>query len=448
MHRILTTAIVMAGLLAACAALATSELAAEPIPAGDSLATPWDTAAQTQELIDAQERFKSRDFDGALKLLKSAATKDSDLPPAEVCIAQLYNRANMPAKERNALEQAILEAPGDPEAYLVISKIALREGRFAEARLLGQEANRRLSSFDKSAKRKELLRPQILSSLAAVAEACKDWATARRTLDEWLKVDPNSDVARCRIANCLFQQKDVPGALAKLREATQSDSETLAPEAILARFYQLSGDHENAKKWMAAALTAAPRNLATRLAVGKWAMETGQVDEALKQAIEAMRINPKSVEAEFFRGSIALFQKDYRAAEWYFDSALKRSPHKFAIANNLAMALVEQDDRAKRDRALEIAEANVRQFPNLPEANATHGWVLYRLGRLDEAEKVLRTAVAGGGFSTDTAYYVARLAVDRGHKAEARQLLEGALSAGKQFFFRKEAEELLEQLKK
>jgi Tfp pilus assembly protein PilF len=177
-------------------------------------------------------------------------------------------------------------------------------------------------------------------------------------------------------------------------------------------------------------------------------MAAGNLDEARKHAIAAIQIDPKSIHAKELRGSIAMLEKDYDSAELIFESALKLYPSNFSLRNNLSLSLIEQKDEAKRRRALEHAEANVKQFPNSPEAASTYALVLYRLGRLDDAENAIHTAAAIASTDVDTAYVTARIAVDRGHKAEAKQLLDGALKSTGPAMFRQEAEELLEQLKK
>jgi tetratricopeptide (TPR) repeat protein len=173
------------------------------------------------------------------------------------------------------------------------------------------------------------------------------------------------------------------------------------------------------------------------------------MDDAQKHAVAAMQMDPKSLEAEFFRGLVALCQKDYRTAESYFESAMGRSSgNVFPISNNLALALIEQQDPKKNGRAVEYAETNAKQFPKSANALSTYAWVLYRVGRLDDAEKAVRAAVAAGPVSVDTAYYSARVAVDRGRKDEAKKTLETALKASGRSMFRQDAEELLNQLKK
>jgi Tfp pilus assembly protein PilF len=222
----------------------------------------------------------------------------------------------------------------------------------------------------------------------------------------------------------------------------------VSPEAFLARFYWRTGDQDKAKKWMIAAINARPKELQTRLLAVQWAWETGQLSEAKKQAEAAIKLDPQSVDAQFFRGLVALFQKDYTTAEEYFQNAHLLSPKDFRISNGLALALIEQKAEEKKQRALEYAENNARQYPKAGEALSTYGWILYKLGRLDDAARVLQGSVSGGSFSADTAYYLARVLVKRGREKDARQFLESALQSAAPFQNRDDAKSLLEELKK
>jgi tetratricopeptide (TPR) repeat protein len=446
MRRALANIVMTGALLALCLVWTKSTSAAEPTK-GSDLRTPAEPAAQPQEMTDAVALFKQRDFKGALKLLNQVVKKNPDLPPAQVIMAQLFSQANIPLEARNALEQAVVDAPADPEAYVIMGDIAMREHRVAEAYLLYQKARSLNVEFDESARRKNLLKMRIFSGLAAIAETHEDWSGAQKQLEAWVKIDPKDAAALQRLARCLFQQKDAEGALEKLKEAAKADAKVLTPEAILAQLYEQADDRENAKKWNAEALKVAPKDLNTRLAVGEWAFGTGQLEEAQTQAAAALQIDPKSLNAEILCGVIALFQKDYTAAEHYFEAAFLQSPRNFAANNNLALVLIEQKDVAKNRRALEHAENNVQQYPKYAEAASTYGWVLYRLGRLDEAEKYLQAAASTGQPSPDTFYYLARLYVDRAREAAAKQCLEIALKNTGPFSMRQEAVAMLEKLK-
>jgi Tfp pilus assembly protein PilF len=440
-------AIAAAAALAACLTLS-SKSAAEPISGADSLADPWQTATRTEDVAGAMAKFKAQDYAGALKLWKEIVKRNADLGPAQVLMGQLYLQAGMVEEGRKALEQAIVDVPDDPEAYMLMALVAMHDHDVAKAESLYRKAGGLLTTFDKSAKRKALLQPQVYGGLASVADARKDWPASQKAIEEWLKLDPKNATAMQRLAFSLFQQKNVDGALEQLRAAAKADATLATPEVLLARFYQWSSDRENVAKWMAAALVAAPRDVKTRLAVGQWAVESGQIEEARKQAMAAVQIDQKSLEAMSFRGMVALLEKDYVSADSYLELALKKAPRDFSIGNNLALALIEQNDEAKKVRALEIAEANARKYPKLATAVSTYGWALYKQGRLEDAEKALRTAVSLGPASVDTAYYTARVLSERNQRAEARSVLETAMKNAKPAMFRQEAEELLAQLKK
>ena len=436
--------VVLGSLLVAVACLVAARSSAEPLASGD-VAAP--TEPQSPEVKAAADAFKKRDFEGALKQLKEAVKKDPELSPANVILAQWFSQNNIPAGVRSALDQAVTEAPDDPESYIIMGEIAIRDRRITEADLLFQKAASVMQKFNRSGKRKTALQQRLFGGLASVDEARENWVDAQKEFEAWLKIDPKNAAPLQRLAHSLFQQKKPDAALENLRTAVKLDDELLTPEAVLARWYEQTGDRANAEKWMAAALNAAPTNAKTRVNAAQWAIETGQIDEAKTQAEAALKLDPKSFEAKIVSGVVCLFKKDYKGAEVYFESAHLQAPGDFAASNNLALALVEQKDDLKKKRALEYAEGNVRRYPKVADAVSTYGWVLYKLGKLDEAEQALKLA-ASGGFNPDTAYYMACLSVDRGREEDAKQLLENALKSKAPFLQRQEAQAWLDRLNK
>lgn len=427
---------------------AVSDATAEPIVGDDSLNISSEAPSEKQTPSDAVALFKARDYEGALRLWREAASKNVDMPPAQLVMAHLFARTNMLAECRDAAEMAVKEEPNDPEPYMFLAGLAIREGNADKAQSLLKKAGELLPAFTKSAKRKQVLQMQLQGTLAAEAQSRKDWTAAEKAFTDALKLDPKNTAIMQRLAYCAFERKDVDAALAKLREAAKVDPAMLTPEAIISQYYQKAGDQKNMKKWMNAAVTAAPKNLRTRLAAGQFALEDGRLEDARRHAIAAMRLDPKSQPANLFRGAIAMFEKDYEAAESYFETALKQSPEDFSVRNNLAVALIEQPDEKKNRRALEYAEGNVKKYPKATEAASTYAWVLYKLKRLDEAEKAVAAAAPAVGTDLDVAYVTARIAADRGQKEKAKQILEKALKLTAPALFQQDAEDLLEQLKK
>jgi Tfp pilus assembly protein PilF len=342
-----------------------------------------------------------------------------------------------------------MEMPGDPEAYVILGEVAIAENRVTEADLLYAQAAKTLADFKGNAKRKDQLQPRILGGEARVAEARADWTKAQKLLEDLLKIDAKNAGAMEQLAQVLFKQKDAPGAFKMLQKAKETDATVMQPEAQLAMLYERYPDRDNAKKWMAAALKAAPKDLATHIVAARWALQAGMVPEAKEYASDALKIDPKSLEAKILRGVVALFQKDPKGAELYFEEAHLQSPARIDASNNLALALVEQDDEAKKQRALQYAQNNYQQYPKSAETASTYGWVLYRVGgHLDDADKMLRLAASAGIPGADTAYYIARVAIDKGRPEEAKSLLKAALDSKQPFPQRDDAEAWLSKLDK
>lgn len=436
--------------LLSCAVFMTSQLSGEPIPASEDLSAPSASSAaaksQSPDIAEAIAKFKANDFDGALKLWKAVVKTNADMPPAQVVMASQFFQANMPDRAKAALESAIADAPNDPEAYLLLGGIMLRDGDVSKADPLLQKAEGLMPAFQSSEKRKNALSPQLHANLAAVAEARGDWAESQKHIETLLKLEPQNTVAMQKLAFCFLKQNDAEKALEKLREAAKLDSDLPPPETLLSQFYQRLNDRKNADKWIAAALATSPKNIKTRLMASQYALETGKLDEARRQSIAATRLDSESLEAKLLQGEIANYEMNFEGAELFFEAVLKRSPDNLPASNNLALALISQDDKSKRQRALEIAEGNFKKYPKMAQVASTHGIVLYRLGRLDEAEMALAGAVSIKETDPETAYVFARIAADRGHKAEAVRLLGVSLKGIRPFMYRQEAEELLERL--
>ena len=436
--------------------------APEDTPKDEGAAPAAKSAApEIQEVNEAWNMFKDRDADGALKVLKKACAKHPEISPAHVILARFFRQANAATGMRNALEQGVKESPNDPEAYLFLADLDMQDHRTTEARLLYEKAASLMTKFD-VASRKKNLEIQVLAGLAATSEAWEDWTGAQRRVEAWLQLDPKSIAGLREMAGCLLQQKNVTGALEylvkayKLAEEQAKDEhkevDMLPPEATVAQFFWRSGDQNNAKKWMIVMLQQYPRKINVRLLATQWAWETGQLVEAEKQANAVLQLDPQSLDGLILRGLIARFQKNYKAAEGYCQQAVLLKPNSFAPTNNLALALVEQGSDEKKQRALEYAEANARQYQKTNQASeafSTYGWVLYKLDKLDDAEKALRAAIQGGTFGADTAYYLAKVFSKRGgHTKDAINLLQSALKTNGPFAYRDDARRLLDELQK
>jgi tetratricopeptide (TPR) repeat protein len=235
----------------------------------------------------------------------------------------------------------------------------------------------------------------------------------------------------------------------------------------MAQYYEAfekTDNPEHPMTWFKAAVTADPENLATRQVVAIWALQKGNIPMVKEQAEAALRIEaadaakpinerlyPGSNVGRMLRGLVALWEKDWVEAENYFQKVILESPNDFGARNNLALALVEQDDQQKKQRALAYAEANYRENNNSPDALSTLGWVYFRRNEFDQAGLALEQALKatnGQLNNADTATYVAHILYHQDRKYQAKQILEGILGAkSRPFSMKPEAQRLYEKVK-
>ena len=78
----------------------------------------------------------------------------------------------------------------------------------------------------------------------------------------------------------------------------------------------------------------------------------------------------------------------------------------------------------------------------------TLAWVFYKLGRREDAERILEQVRRSNALSSDGAYYVATILTDRGEKDLARKILDEVLANEPMFATRSDAVDLLAKLKK
>ena len=421
------------------------QTSAEPL-ALDQAKTDDAKVKQNPEVLKAIEQFRNQKYNDAFETLKKACEKDSTLPPPETMMAQFLIMGQKIPAARSWLEQGAKNWPEDSEAYLILGQLALQESRLVEAELLLQKASSLTEKYNKNADRKKLLQSTIDRQLASLAIVQENWEVARLYLESILAAHPDDTKAIVSYAQTLFEEGKTDQALAKLSEAKKINEQMMLPEIIVGDWLRMKNKIEESKKYMTTAVNKAPEDLMTRLAVGQWAFQIREIDEADKQAKAALKIDPKSMYAKLIAGNVALFKNDWPVAEKYFKEVLAESPNNFDASNNLALALAEQDDRRKQESALQYARMNAQMNPKGVEPYSTLGRVLFRLGRVKEAEQAFLTASKNGQIPPDTAFYLAEIFVENGNKDQAIKLLESALKSKLLFSRHADAEALLKKL--
>ena len=408
--------------------------------------------AQNQEVTGAINRFRDRDIDGCRAILERVKSNNAKMPPPGVMMAMLWLSVNQLGQARAELEEAVVKFPADPEPYLMMGDLAFQDRRVTDADMLFQQAAKLTGEYTENAKRKRDFEIRCHAGNAAVAEARKQWEKAQAALKSWIDLDPDNPSAHQRMGIVLFQLSKPQEALEQFREAKKLDQKAVQPELAMARLYDDAKKRDTAKKLIEAAIKEAPKDPAVLLAAAQWYLGQNDLERSKAIAEQAIALDAKNLEGKVVRGAIARVARDYKTAEKFFYDAHVQSPGNFPASNSLALVLIESDDKDSQQRALEMAEANVAMHrensPQQVNALTTLAWVYYKLGRREDAEKILAQITQNNALTTDGAYYVAKLLSDRGEKERARKILEEVLANEPMFATRPDAVDLLAKLKK
>jgi Tfp pilus assembly protein PilF len=142
-----------------------ASLHAAPIDFLDTSATT-DDRGQPLLVQEALAAFRQGDLETTLNRLRQAQHEHPELPPAEVMLANMYYSHDELQKGRQALEQAAVEHPTDPEPHLIFGDLAWREQRWSDAQVQYERGGKLTASFTGSTQRKQQLKVRALAGLA------------------------------------------------------------------------------------------------------------------------------------------------------------------------------------------------------------------------------------------------------------------------------------------
>ncbi|MDR2642162.1 MAG: tetratricopeptide repeat protein [Planctomycetaceae bacterium] len=423
--------------------------------------TPPNTAATvtnpaiTAELEKAVTAFNNSKFSEALDILKALYASHPEIAPPRVIMAQMFAQAKLSDAVRANLELGTEETPSDPEAYLLLGEIALRQRNLTAAELLLKRAAETVQAYSASETRKKNLTSSIMRVFSDLYESRQRWAQMEKCVDDQIRFDGQNATFLRRKGIAVFRQDRDEEAKKLFLQADQLDQTNkesgqkgIPADAIMAQLYLTRGDKDKARTFLEAALRAYPDSKEVLALSIQMRVSDDKLEEATPLAQRLLAEDPTSSSAKRLRATVGLYLQDYVLAEKLFQELLLESPTDAPAQNGLALALCEQNSPDKLKRALEYAVDNVRKNQSNGEFWGTLGWIQYKANLTEEAEKSLKQSIATGSINAATAYYYARLAVKSNKIDEAKRFLNLALQGNNQFAKRREAAQLLKELSK
>ena len=347
-----------------------------------------------------QAYLQAGQTDAALQQLEAVSRE----PGAKAGVFEALFKAQMQKKDFTAARATAKQVEKNPQnpglgEYLA-GQVDAVEGSFVSA----------VKHFKAAlAKAPETVEP--LSALVKSRLALKQVTEAVADVDAVLKAHPQHYAAQNILGELYLLQKKPQDAAAKFRDALKLNPAVATFYRNLAAAQVQLGDRDGAINTLEKGLQAATHSEPIAVDLAAMQEKAGHVDTAIK----------------------------------VYETALAKEPKSMAMANNLAMILVNnKKDPASLERAGKLIET-LTGTEN-PAYLDTMGWVHYSKGEVEQALPLLQQAASAAAGQPLMKYHLGMAQFKKGDHAAARQSLQSALDVKGDFDGRDEAKATLQQI--
>lgn len=239
------------------------------------------------------------------------------------------------------------------------------------------------------------------------------YAEAVQACDRMLQIRP--DLRSYSRASYLRQiHGDIPGAIAAMKMAVEAgipgDESTEWTRVTLGDLYLAQGSADTARMLFEQSLSIRPSYPQAEMGLARADAATGQYDNAIGHARNAVKLLPESAFVSYLADLYAMKGDVAKAKEIRSDVLDKlvegeREAQKDAVKHNGTRELAQAYLAAgKLDDALKYARQDWNMRPDNIDANELMGWVLYKKGDLANARRCAEKALATGIKNPATLY--------------------------------------------
>jgi tetratricopeptide (TPR) repeat protein len=366
--------------------------------------------------LRATIRMNKGQLDDAIADLREALNDKPQASDLLLLLATAFERAGSIELAEDRFVNATKVSNFEPTVGLQYVAFLQRRGNLARAEdMLLQLADRRKDNLG------------ILTTLAQVKLARRDWIGAQEISDSILRLGDNPGVANQILAESLAGQKKHGESIAVLEGVYEATPEAAQPMFALVRAYVRAEKLDAAESFLNSILKENPKNAEAHVLMGSvkltknepkqalqsfrtaikeqpknvsgyralanYHMRNRENDEAEKVIRAAMAEQPESIPMRLMLAQVHEINKDFEAAITEYEFLLQRQPGSAVVANNLASLLLDhRTDAASLEKAGLLA-GRLRKSP-VAQFKDTLGWLHYRKGEYKAAIAILQEAAA------------------------------------------------------
>jgi tetratricopeptide (TPR) repeat protein len=348
----------------------------------------------------------------ALELLEAQSAKQDEIPPL-LLHARLLQSLERGEEALPLLEKGISLHPDDKRLRLTYARLLVEQDRLDDAK--GEFASL-LQQFPQD--------DDLRFSLALVCLEAEAWREAIVYLEELVERDNHVDAAHYNLARAYEALDEKDSALIEYA-LVGPGNDFLPAQARQAQLLFDSKRGAEASQRLSAARTAQPDYAIQLYLIESEALASHDQHEQAWQVVQqALEQFPDDLNLLYTRAMLAEKRNDLDLLEQDLRFILEREPDNSMALNALGYTLADRTTRYVE--AKELIEQALQLNPQDPAILDSLGWVNYRLGNLDEAERLLRQALARFP-DHEVAAHLGEVLWARGKQREARKVWANAL---------------------
>jgi tetratricopeptide (TPR) repeat protein len=379
--------------------------------------TRWPNNAPARFLAgQAAERLGQRDV--ALAHYREAVRSDENATDAALAAATLQLANGNYGDADQLAQRQIAKRPFKPEAFVIVARAALAQGRFDEGRR-ALDALAKLSDDALTVKTERAALERAAEGPAAAAAVIEKSGLDLR--------DPANQRALRSLVEDLIALGRADAALERVDAALAGHADDASLHELRGRTLHAAGRATDARQALERALELQPEFAPALAALARIALGEGRPDEAVALADRAVAANGADADSAYLAANVLAQQGKADEAVARLKELLRRNPGHAAAANDLAWMLAERGQDTAL--ALDLAKRAARIDPR-PETLDTLGFV--QLERKDAAAAVetFERALALDPNAASVRYRLGLALEALGRSPEALESFRAALGAG------------------
>ncbi|WP_434562335.1 tetratricopeptide repeat protein [Pseudomonas sp. R1-6] len=347
------------------------------------------------------------DSQGALTLLEDNPPEAGEVAPI-LLRARLLQGMNRGDEALPLMEKSIKKYPDDKRLRLTYARMLVENNRMDDAKVEFSSLVQQYPEDD-----------DLRYSLALVCLEAKAWEEAKGYLEDLIARESHVDSAHLNLGRIAEERNDPESALIEYAQVGPGN-DYLPAQLRQADILIGNGRTAEAQSRLAVQRDTQPDyGIQLYLIEAETLSANKQGDKAWTVLQQALKQYPDDLNLLYTRAMLAEKRNDLAQMEKDLRLIIQRDPDNAMALNALGYTL--SDRTTRYDEAKVLIEQAHRINPEDPAVLDSLGWVNFRLGNLDEAERLLRQALERFP-DQEVAAHLGEVLWANGKQREARQI--------------------------